>query len=228
MRVLVIDVGGSNVKVLATGQTEPRKFPSGPKLTPKAMVDGVKKITADWKYDAVAIGYPGRVGHGRITVEPNNLARGWIGFNFASAFGCPVRLINDAAMQALGSYESGLLLFLGLGTGLGAALVADGEVVPLELARLPYKKSTWEGYVGVRSLEKRGRKKWEKLVADATSQLIEALAPDDIVLGGANAKKLKALPKGCRLGNNALAFKGGFRLFDQAPLSKRRDREPLK
>ena len=164
MRVLAVDIGGTNVKILATGQKEPRKFPSGPKLTPKAMVAGVKKLAADWTYDAVAIGYPGRVVDGKIMVEPHNLAKGWIGFDFKSAFGCPVQIINDAAMQALGSYKSGLLLFLGLGTGLGAALVADGVVVPMELAHLPYKNGTWEDYLGVRSLQKRGRKKWQQHV----------------------------------------------------------------
>jgi predicted NBD/HSP70 family sugar kinase len=221
MRVLVVDIGGTNVKILATGQKVPRKFPSGPGLTPKAMVAGVKQLAGDWKYDAVAIGYPGRVHAGKILVEPHNLARGWRGFDFTSAFGCPVRVINDAAMQALGSYKRGLLLFLGLGTGLGAALVADGVVVPMELAHLPYKDSTWEGYLGVRSLQKRGRKKWRKHVERGTAQLIDALNPDDIVLGGGNAKQLKTLPKGCRMGNNAYAFTGGFRLFAKASRSAR-------
>ena len=215
MRVLAIDIGGTNVKILLSGEQEPRRFPSGPTLTPKAMVAGVKKLAAGWKYDAVAIGYPGRVVDGRILVEPHNLAKGWIGFDFKAAFGCPVRIINDAAMQALGSYKSGLLLFLGLGTGLGAALVADGVVVPMELAHLPYKNSTWEGYLGIRSLEKRGRKKWEQQVETAVARLHDAFAPGDIVLGGGNAKKLKKLPKGCRMGNNAYAFAGGFRLFEK-------------
>lgn len=214
MRVLAVDIGGTNVKILATGQKEPRKFPSGPKLTPKAMVAGVKKAAGDWTYDAVAIGYPGRVRHGKITIEPHNLAKGWIGFDFKSAFGCPVQIVNDAAMQALGSYKSGLLLFLGLGTGLGSALVADGVVVPMELAHLPYRNSTWEGYLGARSLKRRGRKKWAKQVEVGTARLVDALAPDDIVLGGGNAKKLKKLPKGCRMGDNAHAFTGGFRLFE--------------
>ena len=157
-------------------------------------------------------------------VEPHNLAKGWVGFDFTSAFGCPVHVINDAAMQALGSYQSGLLLFLGLGTGLGAALVADGVVVPMELAHLPYKNGTWEDYLGVRSLQKRGRKKWEQHVTAAVARLQDALAPDDIVLGGGNAKKLKKLPKGCRLGNNAYAFTGGFRLFENTPASSRAQR----
>jgi polyphosphate glucokinase len=217
MRVLAIDIGGTNVKILASGETTPRKFPSGRGLTPKAMVAGVKKLAAGWKYDAVAIGYPGRVHDGKIMTEPHNLAKGWKDFDFAAAFACPVRIINDAAMQALGSYKSGLLLFLGLGTGLGAALVADGVVVPMELAHLPYKGGTWEDYLGVRSLQKRGRKRWQQHVERGTAQLIDALDPGDIVLGGGNAKKLKTLPKGCRIGSNAYAFAGGFRLFDPAP-----------
>jgi predicted NBD/HSP70 family sugar kinase len=180
------------------------------------MTTGVEKLAEGWKYDAVAIGYPGRVAGGKIALEPHNLAEGWIGFDFTTAFGRPVTVMNDAAMQALGSYKTGLLLFLGLGTGLGAALVADGVVIPIELAHLPYKKSTWEGYLGVRSLEKRGRKKWEQHVHAAVARLQEALAPDDIVLGGGNTKKLRTLPQGCRMGDNAYAFTGGFRLFENA------------
>ncbi len=221
MRVLAVDIGGTNVKLLATGEKEPRKFASGPKLTPKAMAAGVQKLAEGWSYDAVAIGYPGRVVDDKILVEPHNLAKGWIGFDFTSAFDCPVHIINDAAMQALGGYQGGLLLFLGLGTGLGAALVADGVVVPMELAHLPYKHGTWEDYLGVRALQKRGRKKWEQHVHTAVARLRDALAPDDIVLGGGNAKKLKKLPKGCRLGTNANAFTGGFRLFENTPASRR-------
>jgi polyphosphate glucokinase len=221
MRVLVVDVGGTSVKILATGQEIPRKFPSGRKLTPAAMVAGVKALAGSWEYDAVAIGYPGRVHRGAIIAEPHNLARRWVGFDFTSAFGRPVKVINDAAMQALGSYKDGLLLFLGLGTGLGAALVADGVVIPTELAHLPFKNGTWEDYLGARSLHKRGRKKWQQHVEFATARLTDALAPDDIVLGGGNAKKLKKLPKGCRMGNNAYAFTGGFRLFENASRSTR-------
>ena len=221
MRVLVVDIGGTNVKILATGETIPRKFPSGRKLTPRKMVAGVKKLAADWKYDVVAIGVPGPVGRGRLLEEPHNLGRGWVNFNFKSAFGRPVRIINDAAMQALGSYKRGLLLFLGLGTGLGAALVADGVVVPLELAHMPFKDGTWEDYLGVLALHRLGRKKWEKYVAFGTARIIEATRPDDVVLGGGNAKKLKKLPKGCRLGNNAYAFKGGFRMWEKAPVRRR-------
>jgi polyphosphate glucokinase len=217
MRVLVVDIGGTNVKILASGEKTPRKFPSGPKLTPKKMVAGVKALAAEWKYDAVAIGYPGQVRAGRIMSEPHNLGRRWVGFDFKAAFGCPVRIINDAAMQALGSYKRGLLLFLGLGTGLGAALVADGVVIPMELAHLSFKNGTYEDYVGVRALKRMGRKKWQKYVEFGADRLIQALHPDDVVLGGGNTKKLKKLPKGCRAGNNANAFIGGFRLWQDAP-----------
>ena len=221
MRVLVVDIGGTNVKILATGETIPRKFPSGRKLTPRKMVAGVKKLAAEWKYDVVAIGVPGPVRGGRILAEPHNLGRGWVNFNFKSAFGRPVRIINDAAMQALGSYKRGLLLFLGLGTGLGAALVADGVVIPLELAHMPFKDGTYEDYLGVLALHRLGRKKWEKYVEFGTARIIEATRPDDVVLGGGNAKKLKKLPKGCRLGNNAYAFQGGFRMWEKAPVRRR-------
>lgn len=214
MRVLVVDIGGTNVKILVTGEKTPRKFPSGPKLTPRQMVSGVKKLAADWKYEAVAIGYPGAVRHGRIVSEPHNLGRRWVGFDFKSAFGHPVRIINDGAMQALGSYKRGLLLFLGLGTGLGAALVAHGVLIPMELAHLPFKKGTYEEYLGARSLRRLGRKKWQRHVELVTAELIKALQPDDVVLGGGNIKKLKALPAGCRPGTNANAFIGGFRLWE--------------
>jgi polyphosphate glucokinase len=216
MKVLAVDVGGTHVKVLATGQTEPRRFASGPKMTAKQMVSGVKELTRDWKYDAVAIGYPGPVLRGKPAVEPHNLGRGWVGFNFKGAFGRPVKIINDAAMQALGSYKRGTLLFLGLGTGLGSALVVQGNVVPMELGHLSYKKATYEDYVGVRGLERLGKKKWARHVEFGVARLIDALHPDDVVLGGGNAKKLKKLPSGCRKGDNANAFVGGFRLWDEA------------
>jgi predicted NBD/HSP70 family sugar kinase len=215
MRVLVIDVGGTNVKILSTGQTIPRKAPSGPTMTPKQMVAAVKALTAEWEYDVVAIGYPGQVIGGRIMVEPHNLGRGWVGFDFRTALGRPVKIINDAAMQALGNYERGLLLFLGLGTGLGAALVADGVVIPLELAHLPFKRATYERYLGVRALRRLGRKKWQKHIEGSVAGFIEAFHPDDVVLGGGNTKKLKGLPPGCRAGTNANAFVGGFRLWEQ-------------
>ena len=162
MNVLAIDIGGTNIKILATGQNERRKFPSGPAMTPQQMVDGVKQLAADWNYDVVSIGYPGVVAKDRILSEPHNLASGWVGFDFKAAFGCPVKIINDAAMQALGSYQKGNLLFLGLGTGLGTAMVVAGIVVPMELAHLPYRKGTYEDYVGLRGLERLGKKKWRE------------------------------------------------------------------
>ena len=214
MKVLVVDVGGTNVKVLATGQAEPRKFPSGPDLTPERMVAGVKQAAEGWDYDVVAIGYPGPVIRGRPVVEPFNLGPGWVGFDFEAAFAKPVKVINDASMQALGSYEGGRMLFLGLGTGLGSAMVIDGVLEPMELAHLPYRKRTFEDYVGVRGLKKLGRKKWRRCVKDVVEHLSAALAPDYVVLGGGNVKKLKRLPPGCRPGSNANAFLGGFRLWE--------------
>ena len=215
-KILVIDVGGTNVKICVSGQAERRKFPSGPTLTPDLMVAGVKQLATDWQYQRVSIGYPGVVLHDRIVTEPFNLAPGWIGFDFAAAFERPVKLINDAAMQALGSYQGGLLLFLGLGTGLGSALVAEGVVVPMELAHLSYQKKTYEDYLGLRGLELLGKKEWRKEVALAVERLINAFHPDEVVLGGGNAKKLKELPPKCRLGDNANAFLGGFRLWEEA------------
>jgi polyphosphate glucokinase len=214
--VLVVDVGGTNVKILATGQDERRRFPSGPALTPQRMVSGVKKLAKGWKYDVVSIGYPGLVLRGRPIVEPRNLAKGWVGFDYRAAFRQPVKIINDAAMQALGSYKGGTMLFLGLGTGLGSAFVVDGIVEPLELGHLPYKKGTYEDYLGLRGLEKRGKKKWRKHVADVVEQLAAALEPDDVVIGGGNVKRLKELPPGCRVGDNGNAFVGGFRMWEEA------------
>jgi len=214
VNVLAVDIGGTNVKILATGQDKPRKFPSGPTLTAKEMVAGVKKLAQGWKYDAVSIGYPGLVIHGRPVSEPRNLGKGWAGFDYRAAFGKPVNIVNDAAMQALGSYKGGKMLFLGLGTGLGSTLIADGIVEPMELAHLPYKKGTYEDYVGLRGLEKRGKKKWRRQVEDVVAKLSAALEPDDIVIGGGNAKKLKGLPPKSRLGDNANAFLGGFRLWE--------------
>jgi polyphosphate glucokinase len=216
MNVLAIDIGGSHVKILVSGENEVRKFPSGLTMTPQMMVAGVKKLSADWKFEAVSIGYPGPVLHNRPGAEPHNLAEGWTTFDFQRAFKCPVRFMNDAAMQALGSYRGGKLLFLGLGTGLGTTMIVDGIVVPMELAHLPYEKATYEDYVGRRGLRKYGKKKWRKHVADVVKQLTAALGPDDIVLGGGNAKLLKKLPEGCRAGDNANAFLGGFRLWTDA------------
>jgi len=214
MRVLAVDIGGSNVKFLAQGRREPRKFPSGPTLTPAAMVAGVLAAVKDWTFDAVAVGYPGPVVQGKPLLEPKNLGRGWIGFDYAGKFGKPTRLINDAAMQALGSYEGGRMLFLGLGTGLGTTLIVDRVVAPMELAHLPYRKGhTFEDYVGARGLLRLGKRKWQRAVHDVTARLRAALVVDDVVLGGGNAKKLEELPPGARLGNNANAFIGGFRLW---------------
>ena len=229
MKVLVIDIGGTHVKLLATGQDEPVKFVSGPKLTPAQMVAGVKKLGRGWKYQAISIGYPGLVLHGRVVAEPHNLGRGWVAFDYRAAFGRPVKIINDAAMQALGSYKGGKMLFLGLGTGLGSALVVDGIVEPMELGHLPYRKGTYETYVGQHGLEQRGKKKWRRHVADVVAALIAALEPDDVVLGGGNVKKLKELPPGCRAGDNANAFVGGARLWEQAaPRLVRNDQEKRK
>jgi len=214
MKVLAIDIGGTHVKILAEGEEQPRQFVSGPKLTPKRMVSKVKQAARKWKYDVVSIGYPGPVLRNRPVAEPHNLARGWVGFDFRAAFGCPVRVINDAAMQALGSYRGGKLLFLGLGTGLGSTLIVDGIVEPMELGHLPYKKKTYEDYVGLRGLEKWGKKKWRRHVAAVVNHLVAALEPETVVLGGGNAKNLKELPKGCIAGDNANAFLGGFRLWE--------------
>ncbi len=215
MKVLVVDVGGTHVKILATGQKESRKFPSGPTLTAKQMVAGVKKLARDWKYDSVSIGYPGPVIRNRPLAEPVNLGTGWMGYNFEAAFKRPVKVVNDAAMQALGNYKGGKMLFLGLGTGLGSAMIVDGIVEPMELGHLPYKKRTFEDYVGVRGLERLGKKRWRQHVADVVSRLIAALEPDDVVLGGGDVKQLKTLPPGCRAGDNANAFLGGFRLWQK-------------
>ena len=213
MNVLVVDVGGTHVKILATGQRESLQFDSGPTLTAKQMVSKVRKTTKDWNYDVVSVGYPGPVLQGCPVAEPHNLGCGWVGFDFAKAFQRPVKVINDASMQALGSYKKGKMLFLGLGTGLGSALVVSGIVEPMELSHLPYKDGVFEDYVGIRALKKYGRKKWRRYVADVVARLIAALEPDDVVLGGGNVKELKQLPPGCRAGDNTNAFLGGFRLW---------------
>lgn len=218
MNVLVVDIGGTNVKLLATGQETRRKFPSGPDLTPEVMAAGVQQAAEGWEYEALSLGYPGPVLRGKPVCDPPNLGRGWVGFDFDKAFGKPVKLINDAAMQALGSYEGGRMLFLGLGTGLGSAMVVDGLVEPMELGHLPYRKQTYEDYVGLRGLKRHGKKKWRKYVNDVVERLRAALLPEDIVLGGGNAELLgdDHLPEGCRLGHNAYAFTGGFRLWEDA------------
>ncbi len=216
MKILVVDVGGTNVKVLATGQEEVRKIPSGPTLTAPQMVEKVLETTQGWEFEAVTIGYPGPVVRSSPQLEPVNLGRGWVNFDFASHFGKPVKVINDAAMQALGGYEGGRMLFLGLGTGLGTALIIDKVIAPLELAHLPYKKKlTFEDFVGRRGLERLGRKKWETVVEDVVQRLKAALVADYVVLGGGNAKKLRQLPAGARLGSNDNAFLGGYRLWQE-------------
>jgi polyphosphate glucokinase len=238
--VLVIDVGGTHIKILATGQTKKREFPSGPKLTPQQMISGVRQLAEGWSYDVVSVGYPGPVLHNRPVADPQNLGRGWMGFDFKAAFKRPAKVINDAAMQALGSYRRGRMLFLGLGTGLGSTLIVDGVVEPMELGHLPYKKGTYEDYVGVRGLERLGKKRWRKHVFDVVDRLVAALEPDDIVLGGGNAKMLKELPPGCRLGDNENAFRGGFLMWqdgstfsksppaDLNPVVARKSRAPVR
>ncbi|HEY2460952.1 MAG TPA: ROK family protein [Candidatus Acidoferrum sp.] len=212
--ILVIDVGGTNVKIYCPTQKEPVKIPSGPAMTAKKMVGVVKKAVHDWKFDRVSIGYPGPIINGRPLREPHNLGGGWMGFNFHKAFGHPVKLVNDAAMQALGSYQGGRMLFLGLGTGLGSAMITNGALEPMELAHLTYKNGkTYEDYLGLRGLEKLGKKKWRRHVNKITEKLKAALGADYVVLGGGNAKKLKTLPPGTRLGANENAYLGGLRLW---------------
>jgi len=223
LKILTIDVGGTNVKVLTNEQHEPRKVASGSKMTAAQMVAAVQTLTADWSYDVISIGYPGPVLHGKPVAEPKNLGAGWVGFDFAKAFGKPVRIVNDAAMQALGSYTGGRMLFLGLGTGLGSAMIADGVLEPMELAHLRYKKGkTYEDYVGMRGLEKLGKKRWRKEVVDVIAVLAKVLEADSVVLGGGNARLFETPPEGVRLGDNANAFRGGFLLWkDAAELGKR-------
>ncbi len=214
VKVLVIDVGGTHVKVLATGHSERREIPSGSKMTAAEMVRQVKQLAKDWQYDVVSIGYPGPVIHGHPVSDPFNLGRGWVGFDFRKGFGRPVKLINDAAMQALGSYEGGRMLFLGLGTGLGSAMIVDGILEPMELAHLVYKKGkTYEEWLGERALERVGKKKWRRRVAEIVQALSSALEVEYVVLGGGNARHLKELPPHARLGDNNNAFLGGFRLW---------------
>src|SRR5271155_5391365 len=213
-RVLVIDIGGTNVKAAGTGRLDPVKIPSGPAMTPAHMVREVKKAFQGWDYQAVSIGYPGMVVQGRPVHDPRNLGPGWVGFDFRKAFGRPVKVINDAAMQAIGSYEGGRMLFLGLGTGLGSAMIVDGIVQPMELAHLPYKNGkTYEDYLGIRGLEHMGKQKWRRYVTQIVTELQAALAPDYVILGGGNVAKIKTLPPKTRLGANDKAFIGGFRMW---------------
>jgi polyphosphate glucokinase len=221
MRVLVVDIGGTHVKLLATGQKAPREFPSGSSLTPEQMVDGVKTVAAEWAYDAVSIGFPGPVLHGRPVAEPRHLGGGWVGFDYQHAFGRPVKLVNDAAMQALGSYRGGKMLFLGLGTGLGSTMVVDDIVEPMELGHLPYRDGTFEEYVGLHGLHAHGLEQWRRDVEDVVARLIAALEPEDVVLGGGNVHQLETLPPGCRAGDNANAFVGGERLWKPSRVRRR-------
>jgi polyphosphate glucokinase len=215
-KILVIDVGGTHVKMLATGQKQPVNIVSGPEMTARKMVKQVRKVTAGWDYSAVSIGYPGPVIHGHPLCEPHNLGRGWVGFDFKRAFGRPVKILNDAAMQALGIYKGGRMLFLGLGTGLGSAMIVDATLEPMEIAHLPYKKGrTFEDYLGLRGLKRLGKRKWRRHVAEVVEQLKNALEADYVVLGGGNAKLLKKLPPNARLGDNSTAFTGGFRLWQE-------------
>jgi polyphosphate glucokinase len=216
--VLVVDVGGSHIKVLATGEQESRRADSGPGLGAARMVEAAKELADGWAWDRVSVGIPSPVHGGRVLAEPVNLGEGWVGFDYEAAFGKPTKVVNDAAMQALGGYEGGKMLFIGLGTGLGSALVANGFVQPMELGHLPYKKATFEDYAGSAGLEKRGKKRWRGDVADIVARLTAAMEPDYVMLGGGNAKKLDELPANARLGGNEDAFAGGFRLWDpEAP-----------
>src|SRR4029450_788729 len=233
MKVLVIDIGGNSVKALVSGQTEPRKFPSGPTMNPRQMVSGVLKLTEDWKYEVVSIGSPGPVQNNQPVSEPVNLGHGWIRFDYGEAFGIPVRMMNDAAMQALGSYRGGTMLFLGVGTGLGTALVVNGTIVPMELGHLSYKDGTYESYLGLNGLKRLGITKWRQCFHDVATRFIDALELDDVVVGGGNVTKLEKMPPGCRAGDNALAFRGGFLLWEKqgageaaqsTPSSNHRDR----
>jgi polyphosphate glucokinase len=225
MKILAVDVGGSHVKILATGQKQKREFVSGPRMTARQMVFRVKKLAQGWAYDVVSVGFPGPVLHDCPVAEPHNLGSGWLGFDFALAFGLPVRVINDAAMQALGSYRGGKMLFLGLGTGLGSAMIVNGIVEPMELGHLPYKKGTYEDYVGNHGLDRFGKKRWRKLVEDVVERLVAALEPQDVVIGGGNVIHMNKLPRGCRASNNAHAFIGGFRMWDDPPQTIHRPRK---
>jgi polyphosphate glucokinase len=226
MKILAIDVGGTHVKILASGRKQKREIVSGPSMTARQMVGRVKKLARGWAYDVVSVGFPGPVLHNRPVAEPRNLGSGWMGFDFTLAFGLPARVVNDAAMQALGSYRGGRMLFLGLGTGLGSSMIVNGILEPMELGHLPYKKGTYEDYVGARGLDRFGKKRWRKLVEDVVERLVAATEPEDIVIGGGNLEHLKKLPQGCRAGNNANAFVGGFRMWNRNPNRSTSPRRP--
>ena len=222
MNILVIDIGGTHVKLAASNRENRIEFSSGPAMTARQVAKSVRKLVTGWSYDHVSIGYPGPVVHGRIVREPYNLGTGWRAFDFAQVFNCPIRIVNDAAMQALGSYDGGSMLFLGLGTGLGSALVVEGMLVPMELAHLPYKKHrTYEDYVGLAGLERFGKKKWRRYVRDVVGRLKAAFRADYVVLGGGNARLLHRLPQDVRLGENTNAFQGGIRLWNPAVRARR-------
>jgi predicted NBD/HSP70 family sugar kinase len=212
--VLTVDVGGSHVKALTSAESERRRFKSGRSLTPEEMARGVLDVVKGWEWDVASVGVPMPVRHGKVVGEPVNLGPGWVGFDFEAALGKPTRVVNDAVMQAVGSYEGGRMLFLGLGTGLGSALIVDGAIEPLELAHLPFRKKTFEDYVSERALEKSGRKKWKEAVFETVQTLTAAMEPDEVVLGGGGVDELDELPPGCRRGANENAFLGGFRLWD--------------
>ena len=214
MHVLAVDVGGSHVKALASNQKERRRFVSGPTLTPEEMVAGTLKAVEGWRWSAVTVGIPTPVRGGKVVAEPVNLGDGWVGFDYEAAFGKPTKVVNDAVMQAVGSYQGGRMLFLGLGTGLGSAMIVDGVIEPLELGHLPFRKKTFEDYVGEQGLKKHGKKKWKQAVFETVAHLSAAMEPDEVDLGGGGAKELDELPEGCRRGDNENAFLGGFRLWD--------------
>lgn len=228
MKVLAIDIGGNNVKMLATGYKTPVKFPSGPTLTPSKMVASVKKLARNWDYDVISLGVPGPVLLGELIMDPRNLGPGWVHFDFGAAFGVPVKVVNDAAMQALGSHRGGKMLFFGLGTGLGTALVINGVAESREIGQLPYKNGTLEEYVGARGMKKMGKKKWRKHVTEIVTQVLSKVQADDVVLGGGQVKYMKKLPEGCREGSNANAFIGGFRLWEEPPVATATTEQTLK
>ncbi len=212
--VLAVDVGGSHVKALLSGEEEKRRFKSGPDLTAKTMAEGVLELADGWSFDRVSVGIPTPVRGNKPIAEPVNLGEGWVGFDYEGAFGVPTRVVNDAVMQAIGSYDGGRMLFLGLGTGLGSALIADGVVEPLELGHLPFRKKTFEDYVSDRARDRVGKKKWKKAVFETVERLTAAMEPDYVVIGGGGADDLDELPPGCRRGDNENAFVGGFRLWE--------------
>lgn len=219
MQILVVDIGGTNVKVWKTGETDKVKIPSGPELTPQAMVDALQKEAGDWKFDRVSIGYPGDILHGKPIADPYALAPGWIDFNFGDAFGCPARLMNDACMQALGSYEGGIMLYIGLGTNMGTSLITDKKIVPLALGHLQFRKKVFNEYLSREGREKLGAEDWQDAVYEAAEVLKRAFLVDYVTLGGGNAKKLTELPSFCRRGGNHNAYFGGLRMWEDGALA---------